>query len=66
MGDIVRFVSDGEELVVSSQDEPFRASAEVDGRAKSLDRRSQAGRPRSPKPDARRGTWSRWLRRVVP
>lgn len=61
MVDTVRFVSDGEELV-HSQAEPSRVSAEVDGRAKSLDRRSDAGRPRGNTPVARRGAWSRLLR----
>lgn len=65
MVDTVRFVSDGEELVLT-QAEPSRVSAEVDGRANSLDRRSEAGRPRSKKPDARRGAWSRLLRGVKP
>lgn len=61
MIDTVRLVSDGEELVLS-QAEPSRVSAEVDGRANSLDRRTEAGRPRAKEPDARRGAWMRWLR----
>jgi hypothetical protein len=65
MADTVRLVSDGEELVLT-QAEPARASAEVDGRANSLDRRTAAGRPRGRKPEARRGVWSRWLRGEKP
>ena len=61
MIDTVRYVSDGEELVLS-QAEPSRVSAEVDGRATSLDRRSEAGRSPSRRPDSRPGAWSRWLR----
>jgi hypothetical protein len=61
MIDTIRFVSDGEELVVS-QAEPSRVSAEVDGRATSLDRRTEAGRPRGKRADTRRGAWGRWLR----
>jgi hypothetical protein len=63
MVDTVRFVSDGEELVLS-QAEPSRISAEVDGRATSLYRRSHAGVPRSKETDAGRGAWSRWLPRA--
>jgi hypothetical protein len=63
MVDTVRFVSDGEELVLS-QAEPSRVSAEVDGRATSLHRRSHAGMPSSNETDARRGERSRWLRRA--
>ena len=65
MVDTVRFVSDGEELV-RSQDESSRISAEVDGRATSLHRRSYAGLPRSKDTNARRGDWKRWLRGTKP
>jgi hypothetical protein len=60
MIDTVRLVSDGEEIVLS-QAEPSRVSAEVDGRATSLDRRSEAGRSPGRRPDSLRGTWRRWL-----
>ena len=65
MVDTVRFVSDGEELV-HSQAEPSRVSAEVDGRATSIHRRSDAGMPRSKEAAAQRGEWTRWLRRAKP
>jgi hypothetical protein len=61
MVDTTRLVSDGEELV-STQAEPSRGSAEIDGRAKSLERRSEAGRPHGKKPDTRRGAWRSLLR----
>jgi hypothetical protein len=61
MVDTTRLVSDGEELVLT-QAEPSRGSAEIDGRATSLERRSEAGRPRGKKADARRSVWRALLR----